>query len=371
VATHIIFARPLDGAEIRAGADRDERPRHLALDLVDAARARLWAPQDVPPSGLIGRLVDRVGGLIVGSPADFAVARHVARHAKRGDTILSYDNAAFGLLVVGCWRRRRFRLLIDLVSPSRPRSKMMLRFRPLSRRIDRILVNSSAKAADLLEMGLPQRVVGLLPDATDADFFRPADGEADVTPYVASAGREQRDFVTLASALEGTDLSVRVCATSANPTKHQQFRVPDPIPANFEIRHFDWPEFRELYQHADVVVVPTLRNEYAAGLTVILEAFACGKAVVATDTIGPIRNLARLGLLVGVPPEDPAALKTAIESLRSDPRRRNEMGILARRWVTTNASAEGYLEFMLAELAGEYHSLDPVAAAEVSQPALS
>jgi len=90
--------------------------------------------------------------------------------------------------------------------------------------------------------------------------------------------------------------------------------------------------FREdignLLEGADLIVLPTLRE----GLSIaLIEAMAAGKPVIATS-IGSNCELTgngAAGLLV--PPEDPAALATAIRELAVHPERADQLGQEARR----------------------------------------
>ncbi len=92
---------------------------------------------------------------------------------------------------------------------------------------------------------------------------------------------------------------------------------------------------------ADLCVVPSVWEE-AFGLTV-LEAMACGKAVVATH-VGGIPELIEhdvTGLLV--PPADEGALAIAIEALLQDGARRARLGAAAQRRVRLHFRPENQL----------------------------
>lgn len=82
---------------------------------------------------------------------------------------------------------------------------------------------------------------------------------------------------------------------------------------------------------ANLVCLP---STYGEGVPkVLLEAAACGRAIVATDAPG-CREVVRHGVNgLLVPPRDAQALADAIESLLGDPTRRAAMGALGRRLV--------------------------------------
>jgi len=93
---------------------------------------------------------------------------------------------------------------------------------------------------------------------------------------------------------------------------------------------------------ANVVVLPSYRE----GLPkVLLEAAACGRAVVATDVAG-CREIVRQGVNgFLVPPRDPAALADAVALLIRDPALRAEAGRRSREIVEQ--------EFSVSKIAGE------------------
>ncbi|MDR5782822.1 glycosyltransferase [Caballeronia sp. LZ065] len=75
---------------------------------------------------------------------------------------------------------------------------------------------------------------------------------------------------------------------------------------------------RELYDWADVIVVPLRANTHASGLTVLLEAVALGKPVIVTD-VGGLRDYFGTGHVSYVPAHDAPALRRALDELRGNP----------------------------------------------------
>lgn len=98
------------------------------------------------------------------------------------------------------------------------------------------------------------------------------------------------------------------------------------------------PDFRA----ADVVVVP---SRYDGMALVLLEAMACGAAVVATRVPG---SSALEGAGILVPPGNPVALAREIDALLADPDRRRSLGVAARARVVDQYSLQRSLEGILA-----------------------
>lgn len=169
------------------------------------------------------------------------------------------------------------------------------------------------------------------------DYFQSASGTTGGP--ILSLGVTKRDYGTLTAALAslpGYETEIYVSSRFGDSFRGQLPR--DGLPA--------WVHFCEpvsdqsliaRYQRARFVVV-TLENtrQTSAGVNVMLEASASGKAVIATRTAGTPSYMieGKTGILV--PPYDVAALRAAIEKLWTRPELAQSMGMEGRRFVEQN-----------------------------------
>jgi glycosyltransferase involved in cell wall biosynthesis len=128
---------------------------------------------------------------------------------------------------------------------------------------------------------------------------------------VAALGNDRhRDWEVLVRALEDESDVELVIAT-----KHDLAHIVGDAP-NVDVRPAEnMKQIHELYSWADVVIVPLKHNLHAAGITVILEATASNKPVIASDT-GGLRDYFNDHEITYVPAEDSDALKITIARLR-------------------------------------------------------
>ncbi|MBN1667731.1 MAG: glycosyltransferase family 4 protein [Anaerolineales bacterium] len=201
--------------------------------------------------------------------------------------------------------------------------------------------------------GLPARLPGLMhfaleavngmtvPSTREADYYQKhlnlpekklrvcANGTYDLRPsaageqaeYIFSGGYSNRDFTTLLQATAGMPELQLVCP-----------QAPAQLPANVKWQpRLPVEAYLRALSLARLVVIPLQPQPYSTGLVDLLWAFAAGRPVIMTNSGGAadyVRH-GENGLLV--PPNDPAALRAAIQRLWDDPQERARLGQAARR----------------------------------------
>jgi glycosyltransferase involved in cell wall biosynthesis len=108
----------------------------------------------------------------------------------------------------------------------------------------------------------------------------------------------------------------------------------------------EWLGFREdmpiLYSSCSIFTFPTMYGEGVP--TVLLEASACSRPLIATDIPG-CRDVVTHGINgLLVPPQDPQALANAIETLLADPERCAEMGKAGRQLALDKFSLDKIID---------------------------
>ncbi|MHB8612391.1 MAG: glycosyltransferase family 4 protein [Candidatus Dormibacteraceae bacterium] len=219
-------------------------------------------------------------------------------------------------------------------------------------RMSRIIVHSRLQE-DLARgrLGIPEAKLAFVPYSADQEFWRPMGNPEE--RLVVAAGSEHRDYATMAAACGSLDARVHIAAGSVH-SPSSTFRNPARWPANFESGFASYAALRDLYSRASVVVVPVVQTDFQAGVTTVLEAMACGKAVVTTATRGQA-GVIRDGITgICVPPGDVSELKQVVQRLLESPGERARLGRAAREAVLEEYGVEAYarrLATHLSELA--------------------
>jgi glycosyltransferase involved in cell wall biosynthesis len=213
----------------------------------------------------------------------------------------------------------------------------------------RILVHSSfQQELAHRKLGIPSTKLDYVPYYADTEFWSPTGLEEE--PLVVAAGREHRDYATLAEACRDLRARVFVAAGSIHSPAATSLS-PVEWPSNFGHGFADYRTLRDLYSRASVVVVPLVQTDFQAGVTTVLEAMAMGKAVVVTATRGQ-SVVVRDGLTgISVPPGNAAELMDAIRYLLESPAERRRLGWAAREAVVTGFSLEAYVGRLAGHLA--------------------
>ncbi|MBC8748216.1 MULTISPECIES: glycosyltransferase family 4 protein [Paraburkholderia] len=187
-------------------------------------------------------------------------------------------------------------------------------YRKLMTRADRLTTLASENAG-LCQRYFNRDATPLLYGLNTRDFpVTPPTQWTPRTPLrIAAIGNDRdRDWETLIKAV-GNDPRYTVKLATRR-------RIPASLRAsNVEIALFSGiKKQHELYDWADVIVVPLRPNSHASGITVMLEAAAVGKPMVATD-VGALRDYFPADEAAYVPPFNPQALRDALDRLAAEP----------------------------------------------------
>ncbi|MDE1919376.1 MAG: glycosyltransferase [Patescibacteria group bacterium] len=211
----------------------------------------------------------------------------------------------------------------------------------------RIVCLSSEQADDFVRFGIPRERLALIPLGIDAQFFS-LSGPEDEGSYVASVGRDAgRDYATLFQTAERIPHPFSVIAGRSNIPSGTR------IPTNVSVRYDrSYVEVRDLYAHARLVVIASKDagardGSDCSGQTVVLDALAAGKAVIATrlpwigDYFVPGEDL------VVVEPNDPDALARAVEELWQDGTKRARLAASGRAKVFARYTTPRFAQSLL------------------------
>ncbi|MCW2977884.1 MAG: putative glycosyltransferase [Actinomycetia bacterium] len=204
-----------------------------------------------------------------------------------------------------------------------------------------VCLGESQRAELVAEVGLREEHVETLLVPVDATFFSPEASAPDGSIF--SVGKDlARDYGTLVDAIRGIDAEVRLVVHPRNIEGLE-------LPLNTTARRLSSIDLRDAYARAACVVVPQRSDDYpygseGGGLTALLEAMAMGKPVVATER-GILRDYVDHGVeALLVPPEDPAALREAIERVLGDAELASRLGSAARARVERAHTTHGFAD---------------------------
>ncbi|HEV2370697.1 MAG TPA: glycosyltransferase [Streptosporangiaceae bacterium] len=210
-----------------------------------------------------------------------------------------------------------------------------------------VAVSREERADGRVVLGPQATRIQVIPNGVDVGRFRP-DGplaQRSADPLVVSVGRlchaRAPDIAVAALALMRTPgVRLRLVGEGEDRDTVQQQVQALGLTDRVELTGFR-PDPGPDLRAADVVLIP---SRYDGMALVLLEAMACGAAVVATR-VGGSSALAGAGILV--PPGDPGALARAVDDLLADPARRTALGAAARRRAVERFSLRRSLEATL------------------------
>jgi glycosyltransferase involved in cell wall biosynthesis len=157
----------------------------------------------------------------------------------------------------------------------------------------------------------------------------------DEKDYIFSGGASSRDYATLIKVAKKMKIHFNVVAVKDTVTRKNSLEGIN-IPQNVTVQPMiPREQFLKLIKESKIVVIPLKDTIRAGGQSVLLEAFAAGKPVIASKTAGMedyIEN-GKTGILV--PHNNPKDLEKAIRSLLEDKSLRSYLGKNAREAFET------------------------------------
>jgi glycosyltransferase involved in cell wall biosynthesis len=185
------------------------------------------------------------------------------------------------------------------------------------------------------------------PNGVDTRRFSPEGPAADRSdaPLVVCVGRLCRarapDVAVAALALMRTpSVRLRLVGDGEDRAAVEELVTALGLDGRVELSGFR-PEPAPDLRAADVVLIP---SRYDGMALILLEAMACGAAIVATRVPGT-SALGEAGQLV--PVEDPQGLAEAVDALLANPQRRRQLGAAARARAAENYSLQRSLQGIL------------------------
>lgn len=195
--------------------------------------------------------------------------------------------------------------------------------------VDRVVVLSRWEKENLARsLGLPPEKVVFCAlgwyDVGEASGLK-RDGDAEGNGFIFASGRSYRDYGTFIRALEGVPCRAVINARRFNLAGLE-------LPQNVTVNDLlPMQEFWQLLRDCRFFVVPLQKIPHSGGDTVILQAMAAGRAVIATRSPSSETYVEEGVTGIIVPPGDAVALRRAMNYLIDRPDEAERMGKNARK----------------------------------------
>lgn len=335
--TSLFVGGVLDEVTERRAVEMGERPRIVELEMKREFGAGFYDLRSLVSASQHATLT-RLGGRVLRRPQFLALS---ILDQIRNDDVIFAGGEDIGFALAALLRARGIDhpcLMVRLHHPFPGKTPLRSAVYDFYRqyglpRIDRIMCCTSAHLQYLHNRDrVPLDRLVLLRESVDQQFFRPDAPTAPLPaeilsdePYIYSSGLELRDYETLIEAVR--NLPVQLVISAGSPWSHHTFaRGVETLPPNVHVSSFSASQRRTLYRGAAFVVVPVLPTLQAAGITVLIEAWAMGKAVIASRTVGLMDYVIDGVNALSVPPSDPAALRERIRFLLDRPEVAEQLG---------------------------------------------
>jgi hypothetical protein len=207
-------------------------------------------------------------------------------------------------------------------------------------RADAILPLASQQAEYIRKKYQPRGIVEFFHQQTDTNFYSPEAGSEE--DFVLSVGDDSRDFATLKTAIFHSGVPI-VLRTNAVMEDRDAFSNVTAIRERLSDSGL-----RELYRRAKVVAIPLNDTLHPGGITTLLEAYACGKAIAVSDSRGVRDYLFHEKTCLVVPCGDADAFREAVMRLLADEELRARLANGARSFAERELSQAAHADKLVA-----------------------
>jgi glycosyltransferase involved in cell wall biosynthesis len=215
--------------------------------------------------------------------------------------------------------------------------------------VDRIFLYSKNNAAFCREYHMPPGKLTYVPFKVNG-YDRIASTPTADEGYIFSGGMSRRDYPTLIKACEGLTFPVKIVVPVPEQAKvHATVLDESALPPHVKVVHDDGSleSFVGHIAKARLVVIPTKKRDFAStGTSVYLMSMALGKCVIISA--GPTSDeILSDDLAVIVPPEDPAALRAAIQKAYEDDEFRCRLAQAGRKYALGLGDEKTFFQSLL------------------------
>lgn len=219
-----------------------------------------------------------------------------------------------------CWSERQERMITAL---------------HLFEQMDSIIVHCTSMRDHFVELGVEPEKIHVIHYGVDHNFFTPQSDIEQEPGFIFSLGETRsRDYASLFESIEGLPLHLLVAASGRWYAREKEKDVAAAVPVNVTLGGgFTLAKVRELYAQSQFVVLPIHDAVYSAGVTAVLEAMCMERAVIVTRSRGLTDFVVDDETGLVVEPQNPAALREAIQFLLANPAEARRMGKNARQRV--------------------------------------
>jgi glycosyltransferase involved in cell wall biosynthesis len=330
----------LSGRHTSAPDDAEPAPRAEFTAFVDRFDATLLSLSSLDePLPAVARALKRAGR------ARLALASLVQSRAGEFDAIIASGEdigIPIALASMAGFARTPVHMMFHGHHLESPKLRLLA---PLLRRLPNVhfhCLSDSLRIRTQAVMGIPDSRCHATGYGVDTNYFEQEPVGQQV--IIASAGAANRDYMTLAAAVDGMRVSVRIAADSTWVPPNSSVKTMT-WPPNTEARSYgSYARLRDLYAASRFVVVPLYPARHACGYAVIAEAMAMGRAVIVTRTEAPPDFLIPGVTGLFVEPNDSASLRKIISRLLDDSGEAMAMGARARALMATINSLEAFCD---------------------------